>query len=69
MDTKYGLVAHQYERHVSPEVFQKVQDIINGYHQKPHKSLKPFILKGLITCTTCGCVVTPEIHKGRLHLL
>lgn len=21
--------------------------------------------KGLITCTTCGCVVTPEIHKGR----
>lgn len=65
MDTKYGLVAHQYERLVSPEIFQKVQDIINGYHKKPHKSLKPFILKGLITCTTCGCVVTPEIHKGR----
>lgn len=65
MDTKYGLVAHQYERLVSPEIFQKVQDIINGYHKKPHKSLKPFILKGLITCSTCGCVVTPEIHKGR----
>lgn len=40
--------------------------MINGFHKKPHKTaIKPFIFKGLITCSTCGCVVTPEIHKGR----
>ena len=46
-------------------LFQQVQDVINGYHKTPHKSLKPFIFKGLITCADCGCVVTPEIHKKR----
>ncbi len=40
--------------------------MIKGFHKKPYKTaIKPFIFKGLIACTTCGCVVTPEIHKGR----
>ncbi len=66
MDTKYGVIEHHYERLVSPEVFQRVQELIDGYHQKPHKErIKPFILKGMITCANCGCVVSPEIKKGR----
>jgi site-specific DNA recombinase len=66
MDTKYGMVEHSYEPLVSRALFQQVQDVINGYHKKPHKmAIKPFILKGLITCANCGCVVTPEIHKKR----
>lgn len=65
MDTKYGLVEHQYEKLISPSLFEQVQEVINGYHKKPHKALKPFVLKGLITCASCGCVVTPEIHKKR----
>ena len=66
MDTKYGIVEHCYEPLISQALFQQVQDVINGYHKKPHKmAIKPFIFKGLITCSNCGCVVTPEIHKGR----
>lgn len=66
METKYGVVDHIYEPLISKTLFQKVQDVINGYHKKPHKvEARPFILKGMITCAHCGCVVTPEIHKGR----
>lgn len=55
MDTKYGIVEHSYEPLVSRALFQQVQDVINGYHKKPHKmAIKPFILKGLITCANCG---------------
>lgn len=66
MDTKYGIVEHRYIRLTTPEIFQRVQDVIEGYQSKPHKTkAKPFILKGMITCAGCGCVVTPEIKKGR----
>lgn len=66
METKYGIVEHQYERLTTPEIFKRVQDVIAGYHKKPHKTqIKPFILRGLITCMNCGCAVTPEIKKGQ----
>ena len=66
MDTKYGIVEHCYEPLTSQALFQQVQDVINGFHKKPHKTaIKLFIFKGLISCSTCGCVVTTEIHKGR----
>ena len=66
METKYGVVEHNYPRLTTPETFQRIQEIINGYKSKPHKTkAKPFILKGMITCANCGCVVTPEIKKGR----
>jgi len=66
METKYGVVEHRYISLTSPEIFQRVQNIIDGYQSKPKKELtKPFILKGMITCAHCGCVVTPEIKKGK----
>ena len=66
METKYGVVNHKYECLTSVETFQRVQEIIDGYQSKPHKTrAKPFVLKGMITCAHCGCVVTPEIKKGR----
>ncbi len=66
MDTKYGVVEHKYEQLTTPAIFQQVQAIIEGYQAKPHKTkAKPFILKGMITCANCGCVVTPEIKKQR----
>ena len=61
-----GVVEHSYETLISKALFQQVQNVINGYHKKPHKiAIKPFIFKGLITCANCGCVVTPEIQKKR----
>lgn len=66
METKYGVVEHRYARLTSPETFERVQNVIEGYQSKPHKTkAKPFVLKGLITCASCGCVVTPEIKKNR----
>ena len=64
--TKYGIVEHKYEWLTTPVIFRQVQAVIEGYQSKPHKTkAKPFILKGMITCANCGCVVTPEIKKER----
>ncbi len=66
MQTKYGLVEHHYQLLISPDLYQRTQDVANGYHKKPHKSVsEPFVLRGLITCADCGCIVTPEIKKER----
>ena len=66
MKTKYGLIEHHYETLISKDLYQQVQNVASGYHKKPHKSVtEPFILRGLLTCTNCGCMVTPEIKKNR----
>ncbi|MES2199108.1 MAG: recombinase family protein, partial [Chlamydiota bacterium] len=66
MKTKYGLTEHHYQSLISPTLYQQVQTITAGYHKKPHKTVdRPFVLRGLITCSHCGCVVTPEIKKQR----
>jgi len=66
METKYRIFNHHYECLTSPETFHRVQEIIDGYQSKPHKTkAKPFVLKGMMSCAHCGCVVTPEIKKKR----
>ena len=66
MESKYGVVNHNYECLTNIETFKRVQEIIEGYQSKPHKTIsKPFILKGMINCANCGCMVTPEIKKKR----
>lgn len=66
MESKYGRVDHQYPKLISVETFQQVQQVIDGYLSKPHKTkTKSFILQGLITCAHCGCIVTPEIKKNK----
>jgi site-specific DNA recombinase len=66
MRTKYGLAEHLYKPIITPALYQQAQNVIAGYHKKPSKKISlPFILRGLITCASCGCAVTPEIHKQR----
>ncbi len=66
MQTKYGLVEHHYQPLISRHLYDRVQDVTHGHHKKPHKSVsEPFALRGLINCADCGCIVTPEIKKGR----
>ena len=44
--TKYGLVEHYYEPLISQTLFSKCQDVMNGFHKKPHKTaIKPFIFE------------------------
>lgn len=57
---------HRYETLISPELHQKCLDVLGSYKKKPFKiASKPFIFRGLIKCSKCGCMVTPEIKKGK----
>ena len=52
---------HNYERIISPDLYEKVQEIKAGYHKKHFKFAGlPFMYRGLIRCSVCGCMVTPE---------
>lgn len=61
---------HRYERLVSHDSFQRAQDRKASYKKKPFKFAGlPFPYRGLITCSMCGCRITPEkkIKKGRVY--
>jgi len=51
---------------ITHELWEYVQDVINGRHiKKPKKTKKNFAFSGLITCGHCGCSLVAEIKKGR----
>lgn len=57
---------HKYEHIISRYLFDKVQEVINGYNRQNFKRTnKPYIFRGLIKCAECGCTITPELHKGK----
>jgi len=50
---------------ISPELWQPVQDLLNGRQLKrPKKRTHNFAFAGLITCGHCGCAFVGEIKKG-----
>ena len=52
---------HYYDRIITQELFDKVQEIKAGYHKKHFKYAGlPFLYRGLIRCADCGCLITPE---------
>ena len=66
MNFKGQVLPHRYPPLISYELFNKCLRVREGYAKKPSKySTKPYIFRGLITCSRCGCMITPEIHKGR----
>ena len=66
MSTSHGDFPHHYETLVPHDQFQHVQKILTGYHKKPFQALsRSFVLRGLVTCAQCGCIVSPEIKKGK----
>jgi len=57
---------HKYEPLIPKWLFDKCQTIMAGYNKKSFKSkAKPFIFRGLIRCDKCGCLITPELKKGK----
>jgi site-specific DNA recombinase len=51
---------------VSRELWQWVQDVLDGRHAKRHRRAKhEFAFSGLIECGHCGCAVVAEIKKQR----
>jgi site-specific DNA recombinase len=57
---------HKYECLITRETFEKCKDIRERRKQKPSKEVsKPYIFKGLLSCSNCGCLMSPEIKKGK----
>jgi site-specific DNA recombinase len=68
MIIKEKIYPHKYEHLISRETFNKCQEVFTGYHKKPFKyASKPFILRGMIKCSDCGCTISPETAKGHIY--
>lgn len=66
MKAKGELYPHKHEPIISQNLFQKAQEVRLGHNKKPFQyAAKPFIFRGMITCGHCGCLVSPEIKKGK----
>ncbi len=63
---KYGLYPHRYRVLISRELFDRCAAIREKRGKSPSKEAgKPFVMKGLLHCDNCGCLMSPEIKKGR----
>ncbi len=57
---------HKYETFVPKFIWQRCQDVFESYNKGPFKQQAiPFMFRGLIKCEKCGCMITPEIKKGK----
>ncbi|KKP79801.1 MAG: Resolvase [Candidatus Moranbacteria bacterium GW2011_GWF2_35_39] len=66
MRVKGKLYPHKYEPLISKYLFDKVQSVIEGYNKQNFKRTNnPYIFRGMIKCKECGCLITPEIKKGK----
>ena len=64
----YGGVIYQgiHEPLVTREVWERVQEILDGRHEKKHRKVNhDFAYSGLIRCGLCGCSLVGELKKGR----
>ena len=68
MIVKGNRYPHRYTPIISKELFEKVQQVKEGFNKKPSKyGGRPYCYRGLITCNECGLRVTPEKHKGYVY--
>ncbi len=52
---------HNYETLVTPELYEAVQDVLNGHSKRKFKYAGlSFIYRGLLRCKYCKCAITPE---------
>ncbi len=64
MSKKYGPYAHIYPKLIDRPAFDKCKEIRESRKKKPNKEKsKDFILKGILTCSNCGCNITAEQVK------
>jgi len=57
---------HKYKPIISKELFQKCQEVMARHNKVPTKyAAKPFIFRGLITCSRCGGVIGGQIKKDK----
>ena len=63
---KYGEYPHRYACLITKELFDRCKAVREGRGKARSKETgRPFIFKGLLRCASCGCLMSPEIKKGR----
>ena len=56
----------RHEAVVSPELWERVQGVLDGRHASKHRRMThDFAFSGLISCARCGCSVVGEIKKQK----
>lgn len=59
---------HKYPPIITKALFDKVQEIKQGFNTKPVKLAgKPALYRGLLRCHDCHLTITPELHKGNYY--
>lgn len=69
----YGIMAtdgkeyqHHYEPLISLCLFNKVKKVAESWNRQNFKRTNnPYIFRGLIKCSDCGCAISPYIKKGK----
>ena len=57
---------HRYQTIITKDLFDRVQQIKAGYNKKHFKFAGlPYMYRGLIRCSICGCMITPEKAKDK----
>jgi site-specific DNA recombinase len=69
---KGKLYSHVYPILIEPSLFDQCQAVSQRFSKKnktenaiQQRSKKPFVFRGLIRCSHCGCQITSDIKKGR----
>jgi hypothetical protein len=63
--SKYGTYEHHYPRLITKALFDQCQEVFVARSRKQSKStLNEYMFQGLLPCGTCGCLYSPETHKG-----
>lgn len=63
---QYGEYPHRYACLITKDLFDRCRDVMEGRSKSRAKEQsRPYILKGLLHCARCACLMTPEIKKGR----
>lgn len=66
MTSKGREYPHRYQPLISLETFDKVQRLLASFQKKSIKyAVKPFAFRGIIHCSKCGCLLSPEIKKEK----
>jgi site-specific DNA recombinase len=66
MRYKSKLYPHKYDCIINKDLFERVQRVFDGYKIKPTSYAGlPYVYRGLINCSECGCRITFEKKKNK----
>lgn len=65
--SKGGLFEGKHTPLVSKELWDRVQDRLNGKAQRRSRTKYVYTYRGFLSCSECGCSITAEKQKGHIY--